>query len=110
MPIVVGQTVLGVYAVLLAVGGLIGYGKAGSLPSLVAGVGSAAGVLIALALSVTTPAPAFIVAALIAMFLQAFFLMRYLKTRRFMPSAMLAGLSMVVAGVCVIQVATLMGK
>jgi uncharacterized membrane protein (UPF0136 family) len=92
-----GQAILAVYAVLLAVGGVIGYVKAGSKPSLIAGLASAVASLIALALSFASSTWGFGAAAVIAAVLSAFFGRRYLvTTRKFMPAGLLAVVSLIV--------------
>src|SRR5271157_3021446 len=91
-----GQVALGIYAVLLAVGGAIGYLKAGSRPSLWAGLGSALASLVALLISVQNARWGMGLAALIALLLAGFFGYRFLvKTRKFMPAGLLAVLSVV---------------
>ena len=81
------------YAVLLAVGGIIGYTKAGSRPSLIAGLASAAA-LLALGLSTQSATLGMGLGALVAILLAAFFGYRFLaKTRKFMPAGMLAVVS-----------------
>jgi uncharacterized membrane protein (UPF0136 family) len=88
------RVALGVYAVLLAVGGAVGYLKAGSRPSLWAGLGSALASLLALLISLYDARWGMGLAALIALLLAGFFGYRFLvKTRKFMPAGLLAVLS-----------------
>jgi uncharacterized membrane protein (UPF0136 family) len=96
----VGQITLGIYALLLAVGGLIGYLKAGSRPSLIAGLLSAVAALAALGLSIGNSPWGLPLGLLLAVVLLLLFGYRYaVKTRKFMPSGLLAVISLVVLGV-----------
>ncbi len=98
-----GQVTLGVYAVLLAVGGIIGYTKAGSRPSLIAGLGSAVAALLSLFLSMRSAALGMVIGALVALHLAGFFGYRFaVKTRKFMPAGLLAVVSVVVLAVCLL--------
>lgn len=95
-PIVV-QSTLGLYAALLAVGGVIGYTKAGSKASLIAGLGSAVGAVVALVLSLQNFSLGMGLACLLAIHLAVLFGYRFAaKTRKFMPAGLLAVLSLVV--------------
>jgi uncharacterized membrane protein (UPF0136 family) len=96
----VGQITLGIYALLLAVGGLIGYIKAGSRPSLIAGSLSALAALVALGLSIGNNRLGIPLGLLLSIALFVLFGYRYaVKTRKFMPSGLLAIASLVVLGV-----------
>ncbi len=96
----VGQVTLGIYALLLAVGGLIGYLKAGSRPSLIAGSLSAVAALAALALSISENKFGVPLGLLLSISLFILFGYRYAaKTRKFMPSGLLAVASLVVLAV-----------
>lgn len=97
----VGQVTMGVYALLLAAGGVFGMAKAGSRPSLIAGLVSAALIVCCLILSGSDPVIGFGLGAGIAGSLVAVFASRYRKTGKFMPSGMLLGLSAVVGLVLV---------
>jgi uncharacterized membrane protein (UPF0136 family) len=95
--IVGGQFLLGVYAILLAVGGIVGYTKARSRPSLIAGLASAAAALLSLLLSLQNPRWGMGLGALLAILLTAFFGYRFgVKTRKFMPAGLLAVVSLLV--------------
>jgi len=96
----VGQITLGIYAVLLAVGGLIGYFKAGSRPSLIAGLLSAVAALTALSLSIGNSRWGVPLGLLLSIVLFVLFGYRYAaKTRKFMPSGLLAVVSLIVLAV-----------
>jgi len=96
----VGQITLGAYALLLGIGGLMGYLKAGSRPSLIAGSISALAALGALALSAGNHRLGVPLGLLLSITLFVLFGYRYaVKTRKFMPSGLLAIASLVVLAV-----------
>jgi uncharacterized membrane protein (UPF0136 family) len=96
----VGQVTLGIYALLLAVGGVIGYVKAGSRPSLIAGSISALAALLALGLSIGNNRLGVPLGLILSITLFVLFGYRYaVKTRKFMPSGLLAVASLVVLAV-----------
>lgn len=81
--------VLWVYIVLLVVGGLIGFLKAGSKISLIASVVSA----VPLVLCALKIIPGFPIAPVILGCLAAMFIVRFKKGKKFMPSGMMAVLT-----------------
>jgi uncharacterized membrane protein (UPF0136 family) len=96
----VGQITLAIYALLLAVGGVIGYLKAGSRPSLIAGSISALAALLALGLSIGNNRMGVPLGLILSIALFVLFGYRYaVKTRKFMPSGLLAVASLVVLAV-----------
>jgi uncharacterized membrane protein (UPF0136 family) len=99
---VAGQVALVVYAVLLAVGGIIGYTKAASRPSLIAGLASALAAIVALGLTFQNTSLGMGLGAAVAALLCLFFGYRFaVKTRKFMPAGMLAVVSLIVLAVTV---------
>lgn|SRR5262245_47194677 len=90
-----GQIVLLVYALLMLVGGFIGYKAAGSSASLWAGAGSAAVLAAAWLLSRSAPAVGFGLGAVTSLALVVVFGMRLAKTGKMMPSGMLLAVSVV---------------
>jgi uncharacterized membrane protein (UPF0136 family) len=97
---IVGQVTLGIYAVLLAVGGLIGYLKANSRASLIAGSISALAAITALGLSIGNSRWGIPLGLILSIVLFLLFGYRYaVKTRKFMPSGLLAVVSLVVLAV-----------
>jgi uncharacterized membrane protein (UPF0136 family) len=97
LPTSIGPIVLGVYAVLLAVGGIMGYVKAGSRPSLIAGV--ACSILCLLFLVLTLMGQRSLGQGLgvaLALGLLGFFSRRFTTNRKFMPGGLMALVSLVV--------------
>jgi uncharacterized membrane protein (UPF0136 family) len=79
------------------VGGVIGYTKAGSRPSLIAGLASALAAAVAAALSLQNLSWGMGLGAALSVLLLVFFGCRFLaKTRKFMPAGLLAVTSLAV--------------
>lgn len=98
----VAHVTLGVYAALLALGGLMGFVKARSRPSLIAGLVSALGALTALWFSVAGNPIGLPLGLLLAVVLAVFFGYRFaLRGRKFMPNGMMAVVSLVVIAILV---------
>jgi len=96
----VGEITLGLYALLLCAGGLIGYFKAGSRASLFAGTTSAVAALLALWLWSKNSPLGLPLGLILSIVLFLLFAYRYaVKTRKFMPSGLLAVVSLIVLAV-----------
>ena len=87
------QVILAGYALLLVVGGLVGYRKAGSRPSLIAGTISGLVALLAAGLMIRDARAIWLGVALAVAMLVVFGI-RFGKTRKFMPSGMLGVVSL----------------
>ncbi len=88
-PVYIVQVALVSHAVLLGAGGIIGFVKAKSKPSLIAGVTSAILLLICFVGSFVAPTTAELGAFVISDLLVTVFAIRMSKTKKFMPSGML---------------------
>ncbi len=91
------QAILVGYAILLMIGGFIGYRKAGSRPSLIAGSVSGLIALLAAGLMLQDVRAIWLGVVLSAMMLVVFGI-RFAKTRKFMPSGLLGVVSVAVLG------------
>lgn len=89
-----GQVVLLVYALFILLGGFKGY-KAGSRASLTAAGVSAALLIVALVVSFLALGPGLWGGAVVSLALCVVFLLRFVKTRKLMPSGLLLGTSVV---------------
>jgi uncharacterized membrane protein (UPF0136 family) len=99
---VVGHVVLGLYALLLAVGGIIGFVRARSKASLVTGLASALAALVALWFSTLRSPLGFPLGFALSITLFVFFGYRYaLRAHKFMPSGLLAVVSLIVLAVMI---------
>ena len=85
--------ILGVYGILLLVGGFIGYKKAGSKMSLYMGIVSGILIFAGLYLTQSSPKNGYTLIAVTSAFLSGIFIKRLIKTKSFMPSGMLMVLS-----------------
>lgn len=92
------RLILAVYAVILVAGGTTGYVKAGSRPSLIAGLVSGLLAMICLGFTVTSARGGIFAGIILAGAMAVVFIIRLKKTGKIMPSGMLMILSLAVAG------------
>lgn len=97
------RTVLVVYALLLAGGGYMGYAKAGSTVSLIAGLASGAVCLIALLITRSSPLTGCWAGVGCAAVLTILFTVRLVKSGKFMPSGMMLIVSALALGLLVLS-------
>ena len=95
--LLIGQIVLGVYGVLLILGGTMGMVKAGSKVSLIAGGIFGVASLVALRISLDDPAQGMLIGGLLAFLLTGVFVSRFVRTRKWMPAGVIMLLSLAVA-------------
>jgi uncharacterized membrane protein (UPF0136 family) len=84
-----------IFGLLTIAGGVMGYVKAGSVASIVAGAISGVLLLLAAFLLPQQLAAALILAAVVSILLASRFLPAFLKTGKFMPAGMMAILSVI---------------
>ena len=91
-----------IYAILMLGGGIGGYVKAHSVPSLVTGIVSAVLLIGAVALAKTNPKVGYMIASLVTLVLVGIFIKRYVETQKVMPSLGLVGLSLLMLGMLIV--------
>ncbi len=101
----IGLVVLGVYAVLLIIGGVMGFVKAKSRASLIAGVVSGLITIGAIVISRTSNEDGgFGIALVLAILMFLFFAPRAMTARKFMPAGLMTLASLVVIAVMVCSI------
>jgi len=104
--VVIAPWLLLLYAGLMMAGGILGYVKAQSKPSLISGLISGIALLIAWFMTLQTYDAGMTLATVLAIALVIVFLIRFRKTKAFMPAGLMALLSLVFAGTFVIALAS----
>jgi uncharacterized membrane protein (UPF0136 family) len=96
------------YAFVLVAGGVFGYLKAQSMPSLIAGIGSAALIVIAALLLPHHPRIGLGLSIVTSIALAVFFLRRFTETKKPMPAIPVIAVSAIVLIACVLRLVTAM--
>jgi len=85
----VAQIAILVLSVIILVGGIIGFKKANSKASLIAGAISSVVLGICFGITFVSPQAGYISAIGVAVLLEAIFIKRFIKTKKFMPAGMI---------------------
>lgn len=93
-----------IYAVLMLVGGYMGYAKAQSKMSLIMGIVSAVVIFLGVYVTRNSPQLGYAIITTMTAFLVISFAIRFMKTHQFMPSGMLLALSLIMFIISVMQV------
>jgi len=100
-----GEVVLLGYAALVLAGGVVGYAKAGSKPSLIAGAASAVALLVAWGWSRSSVGGLWL-GAVVALALCVVFGLRLRKTGKMMPAGMMLAISVLALAALALAAAT----
>lgn len=92
-----------IYGILMLGGGVMGYVKAGSKPSLITGIISGILIFVGVYLLGVNAKVGLGIVSVVSLILTGVFLMRFLKTQAFMPSGLLLLLSAAVLIFCITQ-------
>ncbi len=84
-----------IYAVLVETGGVLGYVKARSLPSLISGLISGFALIIAWLISLQNLSAGLALATLLSLGLLIVFILRFRRTNKFMPAGLMAIVSLI---------------
>ncbi|HEY9796893.1 MAG TPA: TMEM14 family protein [Leptolyngbyaceae cyanobacterium] len=98
-----------IYALVVLLGGVMGYLKAKSQVSLLAGVGSGVALLVAWFVCRQIPLAGLGIATLIGLILFVVFVMRFSRTRAFMPAGLMMVFSLVATVVFLLGLLTTTG-
>ncbi|HEY9638064.1 MAG TPA: TMEM14 family protein [Coleofasciculaceae cyanobacterium] len=98
-----------IYGLVVLLGGVMGYVKAKSQVSLLSGVGSGIALLFAWLISRQFPLAGLGLATVLALVLLVVFVMRFSRTRAFMPAGMMVVLSLVATVVFLLGLLSISG-
>jgi uncharacterized membrane protein (UPF0136 family) len=99
-----------VYGIVVAIGGIMGYVKTKSLPSLISGVVAALIEIIAAVLFQHHPRLSLLVSVGVTLVLTIVMLMRFQTTKKPMPALPVAAVSIVVFAISVIKLVSMLAK
>lgn len=100
----IGQAAIGIYAVLMALGGVLGFVKAKSRPSLIGGIAGTILSLLCLAITLEfSPRAGFIVMLVPTVLFGGLFASRFVKTRKPMPAGLMTAMSVVLLAILIAE-------